>query len=58
MKEAGIDRASLVVVSHVNDPDNMLFILSARKLRPDIRINSSSRSSDCRDREKRRGRHL
>lgn len=37
---AGIDRASMVVVAHVNDPDNMLVILSAKKLRPDIRIIS------------------
>ena len=38
LKEAGIERASMVVVAHSSDPDNMLFILSARKLRPDIRI--------------------
>ncbi len=38
LREAGIENASIVVVSHINDPDNMLFILSARKLRPDIRI--------------------
>jgi voltage-gated potassium channel len=37
---AGIERASIVVVAHENDPDNMLVILSARKLRPDIRIIS------------------
>jgi voltage-gated potassium channel len=37
---AGIDRASIVVVAHENDPDNMLIILSARKMRPDIRIIS------------------
>lgn len=40
LKSAGIENASLVVVAHTNDPDNMLFILSARKLRPDIRIIS------------------
>lgn len=40
LKSAGIERASLVIVAHVNDPDNMLFILSAKKLRPDIRIVS------------------
>ena len=40
LRSAGIENASLVVVAHVNDPDNMLFILSARKLRPDIRIVS------------------
>ncbi|MHB8566868.1 MAG: potassium channel family protein [Nitrososphaerales archaeon] len=40
LRSAGIDKASLVVVAHTNDPDNMLFILSARKIRPDIRIIS------------------
>jgi voltage-gated potassium channel len=38
LREAGIERASMVVVAHDSDPDNMLFILSARKLRPDVRI--------------------
>jgi voltage-gated potassium channel len=38
LKEAGIEKASMVVVAHSTDPDNMLFILSARKLRPDVRI--------------------
>lgn len=38
LKLAGIERASLVVVAHQDDPDNMLTILSARKIRPDIRI--------------------
>jgi len=40
LKEAGIERARIVVVTHDNDSDNMLVILSARKLRPDIRIIS------------------
>jgi len=40
LNAAGIDKASIVVVAHENDPDNMLIILSARKLRPDIRIIS------------------
>lgn len=40
LRSAGIESAALVIVAHVNDPDNMLFILSARKLRPDIRIAS------------------
>ncbi|MCL5067460.1 MAG: NAD-binding protein [Thaumarchaeota archaeon] len=40
LRSAGIERAALVIVAHVNDPDNMLFVLSARKLRPDIRIVS------------------
>lgn len=40
LKEAGIEKASLVIVAHSEDSDNMLFILAARKLRPDIRIVS------------------
>ena len=35
---AGVEKASMIIVSHTDDSDNMLFILSARKLRPDIRI--------------------
>ena len=35
---AGVDKASMIVVSHTDDSDNMLFVLSARKLRPDIKI--------------------
>jgi voltage-gated potassium channel len=38
LKSAGIEKAGMVIVSHLNDPDNLLFILSARKLRPDIKI--------------------
>ena len=38
LKTAGVDKASHIIISHVDDPDNMLFTLSARKLRPDIRI--------------------
>jgi Trk K+ transport system NAD-binding subunit len=37
---AGIERASMIVVAHEKDPDNMLSILSSRKMRPDIRIIS------------------
>jgi voltage-gated potassium channel len=40
LRESGIERAGMVIVAHDNDPDNMLLILSARKLRPDIRIVS------------------
>ena len=40
LKAAGIDKAAIVVIAHESDPDNMLIILSARKLRPDIRIIS------------------
>ncbi len=35
---AGIERAAMIVVAHEKDPDNMLSILSARKMRPNIRI--------------------
>ena len=35
---AGVDKASMIIVAHTDDSDNMLFVLSARKLRPDIRI--------------------
>ena len=38
LEDAGIERASMVVVAHSNDPENMLYILSARKMRPDVRI--------------------
>jgi Trk K+ transport system NAD-binding subunit len=40
LKSAGIEKASLVIVADVNDSDNMRFILTARKLRPDIRIHT------------------
>ncbi|MGI0091508.1 MAG: potassium channel family protein [Nitrososphaerales archaeon] len=40
LRQAGIERASVIVVAHENDSDNMLLILSARKVRPDIRIIS------------------
>jgi voltage-gated potassium channel len=40
LKEAGIERAGMLIVSHENDPNNMMITLSARKLRPDLRIVS------------------
>ena len=40
LKAAGIDAAGLVVASHADDPDNMVLVLTARKLRPDVRIVS------------------
>jgi len=40
LKAAGIEKAAMVVVAHVEDSENMLFMLSARKLRPDVRIIS------------------
>jgi len=38
LTSAGVQNASMIVVAHSEDPANMLVILSARKLRPDIRI--------------------
>ncbi|HXZ89822.1 MAG TPA: NAD-binding protein [Candidatus Dormibacteraeota bacterium] len=38
LKSAHIENASVVVASDVNDSDNLLLILSARKLRHDIKI--------------------
>jgi len=38
LKEAGIESASTLIAAHEKDPDNMLIILSARRLKPDIRI--------------------
>jgi voltage-gated potassium channel len=40
LQEAGIDRASVLIAAHEKDQDNMLVTLSARRLRPDIRIIS------------------
>ncbi len=40
LKSAGIERASMIIVAHQDDSENMLIILSARKMRPDIRIIS------------------
>jgi voltage-gated potassium channel len=40
LKSAGIEKASLVIAADVNDSDNMRFILTARKLRPNISIHT------------------
>ncbi len=40
MKTAGVDRASMIVVAHEKDAENMLILLTARKMCPDIRIIS------------------
>ena len=40
LETAGIERASIVVCAHQKDSDNMLSILSARKLAPQIKIIS------------------
>lgn len=40
LKEAGISAATTLIAAHDKDPENMLITLSARRLRPDIRIIS------------------
>ena len=40
LKEAGIDEASTLIATHERDSENILTMLSARRLRPDIRIVS------------------
>jgi voltage-gated potassium channel len=40
LQEAGIKEASTLIAAHEKDPENILIILSARRLRPDIRIVS------------------
>lgn len=38
LKEAGIENASTLIAAHDKDSDNMVIILSARRLKPTIRI--------------------
>lgn len=40
MKEAGVERAGTLIAAHEKDTDNVVMILSARRLRPDLRIIS------------------
>jgi len=40
LRSAGIEQASLVIVTDTNDSENLRFILTARKLRPDVRIHT------------------
>ncbi|MFI5449464.1 MAG: potassium channel family protein [Candidatus Bathyarchaeia archaeon] len=40
LETAGIDKSALVIVADVDDSDNMRFILTARALRPDIKIHT------------------
>ncbi|HTT73172.1 MAG TPA: NAD(P)-binding protein [Thermoplasmata archaeon] len=40
LREANVETAATLVTAHEKDPDNMLAIMSARRLRPDIRIIS------------------
>lgn len=46
LKEAGIERAGMLIVSHQNDSDNMMVTLSARRLRPNLRIVSVVHDAD------------
>ena len=38
LREAGIESASTLIAAHEKDPENMVIILSARRLKPDVRI--------------------
>lgn len=40
LREANVETASTLITAHEKDTDNMLAILSARRLRPDLRIIS------------------
>ncbi len=40
LKDAGIADASILIAAHEKDPENMLIILSARRLKSDVRIIS------------------
>ncbi len=40
LKTAGIDQASMIVIAHEQDAENMLILLTTRKMRKDIRIIS------------------
>lgn len=46
LKQAGIEKAGMLIVSHQKDPNNMLITLSARKLRPSLRIVSVVHDSE------------
>jgi len=46
LRQAGIERAGMLIVSHQNDSSNMLITLSARKLRPNMRIVSVVHDTD------------
>jgi voltage-gated potassium channel len=49
LKQAGIERAGTLIVSHETDPHNMMITLSARRLRPDIRVVSVVHDTDLMD---------
>jgi voltage-gated potassium channel len=46
LRDAGIERAQILIVSHQDDPKNMMITLSARRARPDIRIVSVVHDSE------------
>lgn len=46
LRAAGIEKAGTLIVSHQNDPNNMMVTLSARRLRPDLRIVSVVHDSE------------
>lgn len=46
LKAAGIERAGMLIAAHQDDPRNMLITLSARKVRPDLRIVSVVHDSE------------
>ena len=49
LKQAGIENAAILIVCHENDPQNMMVTLSARRLRPDIRVVSVVHDADLLD---------
>ncbi|MGH9918790.1 MAG: potassium channel family protein, partial [Nitrososphaerales archaeon] len=55
LKAAGIEKAGMLIVSHQDDPQNMMIMLSARKLRPDLRIVSVVHDSELIDAAKNAG---
>ena len=49
LEDAGIQRARAVVASVTNDSDNLVIVLSARSLRPDVRIVSRASELEAED---------
>jgi len=55
LKAAGIEKAGILIASHEDDSRNMMITLSARKLRPDLRIISAVHDSELVDAAKSAG---
>jgi voltage-gated potassium channel len=55
LKEANVETASTLIAAHEKDPENMLIILSARRLRPDLRIISVVHDDELTDTAKNAG---